>query len=120
MPVIALAPDYRADAADAPERFHGQHLFYVNWQEHLLFCSPICLPLSPDMPFGALQSEVLPGLYDSHPDFARIDWSRVEWSQSGQPFQPDPAKSLADNGLVHKTLLQLRTPGLHGIAGSRS
>lgn len=120
MPVIALHPDYRAEAADAEARFHGQRLLYVGWREHLLFCSPICLPLPPDMPFGAFVSEVLPGLFGSHPDFERVDWSRVEWTESGRPLQPDPQKSLADNGLVHKSLLQFRTPGLDGIAHSGS
>lgn len=120
MPVVALHPDYHAEAADAPTRFHGNHLLYVGWREHLLFCSPICLPLPPDMPFGALVSEVLPGLFGSHPDFAQVDWSRVEWTESGRPLRPDPGKSLADNGLVHKSLLQFRTPGLGGIAQSGS
>ena len=38
--------------------------------------------------------------------------------QSGQAWTPDPAKSLADNGLKHKDVIRFRTPGLEGIKGS--
>ncbi|WP_077000100.1 phenol hydroxylase subunit P4 [Variovorax sp. KK3] len=120
MPVVALAPHYQGTVADAEDRFHGNRLLYIGWEDHLLFCSPVCLPLPPGMPFGALLKDVLPGVYGSHPDFARIDWTQVRWLDSGKPFTPDPAKSLADNGLVHKSVIRFRTPGLAGIGGSRS
>jgi phenol hydroxylase P4 protein len=120
MPVIALEPGYCGPVADTEDRFHGKRLLYVGWDDHLLFCAPVCLPLPPDMPFGALIADVLPGVYGSHPDFARIDWHRVQWLDSGKPFQPDAAKSLADNGLAHKSVIRFRTPGLTGIGGSHS
>ena len=44
----------------------------------------------------------------------------LEARRSGQPWQPDPAKSLADNGLQHKDAIRFRTPGLTGIKGSFS
>lgn len=120
MPVIALHPGYTGTPADTEDRFHGKRLLYIGWEDHLLFCAPVCLPLPPDMPFGALLGEVLPGIYGSHPDFERIDWARAQWFDSGRPFQPDPTKSLADNGLVHKSVIRFRTPGLTGIQGSCS
>jgi phenol hydroxylase P4 protein len=85
-----------------------------------MFCSPVALPLPPDMPFGALAQAVLPDVYGAHPDFARIDWSAVQWFKSGQPWSPDASKSLADNGLTHKDVIRFRTPGLTGIQGSYS
>ena len=63
---------------------------------------------------------VLPGVFGYHPDFAQIDWSKVEWLKSGQPWTPDVEKSLADNGLKHKDVIRFRTPGLTGIKGSFS
>ena len=120
MSVVALKPGYSGPVADSEDRFHGKRLLYIGWDDHLLFSAPMCLPLPPDMPFGALLGEVLPGVYGSHPDFAKIDWSRVEWQDSGRPFKPDAAKSLADNGLVHKSVIRFRTPGLNGIGGSHS
>jgi phenol hydroxylase P4 protein len=80
----------------------------------------VCLPLPADTPFGALAAEVLPAIYGAHPDFGRIEWDAVEWFRSGRPFTPDPALSLAGNGLGHKDVIRFRTPGLTGIAGSHS
>lgn len=120
MPIVALKPGYCGTVADTEDRFHGKRLIYVCWDQHLLFSAPLCIPLPPDMPFGALIDTVLPGAYGSHPDFAQIDWQEVQWFESGRPFTPDPSRSLADNGLVHKTVIRFRTPGLNGLQGSYS
>ncbi len=119
MSVIALAPGYTGEIKDSEDRFHGNRLLYINWEDHQMYCSPVCLPLPAAMPFGALVAEVLPSVYGEHPDFAQIDWERVEWLHSSESFQPDAAKSLAENGLVHKSFLRFKTPGLTGIEGAR-
>jgi len=118
MSVVALKP-YNFPPKDAREKFPAP-LLYIGWDDHLMICSPVCLPLPPDMPFGALSVAVLPGIYGYHPDFAKIDWEKVQWLKSGQPWKPDPAKSLTDNGLKHKDVIRFRTPGLNGIKGSSS
>lgn len=118
MSTVALER-YEIPARDLRENFPAP-LLYIGWEDHLMICSPVCLPLPPDMPFGALPSAVLPGIYGEHPDFAKIDWDTVQWLKSGQPWTPDPAKSLAGNGLVHKDVIRFRTPGLTGIQGSFS
>jgi phenol hydroxylase P4 protein len=120
MPVIALHPNYQGELADAEERFHGQRLLYIGWDDHLMFCSPVCVPVASSMTFGALVDHVLPGIYGSHPDFAAIDWSRVQWRHGSEAFTPDRGRSLADNGLVHKSSITLRTPGLTGLGGSHN
>jgi len=118
MSTVSLHP-YAFAPRDVRENFPAP-LLYIGWEEHLMFCAPFCLPLPPDMPFGALPTQVLPGIYGEHPDFERIDWSQVQWFRSGQPWTPDPAKSLAENGLGHKDAIRFRTPGLTGIEGSFS
>ena len=118
MSVVALKP-YSFAAKDARENFPAP-LTYIGWEDHLMICAPVCLPLPPDMPFGALATAVLPGIYGYHPDFAQIDWITVQWLKSGQPWTPDPAKSLVENGLKHKDAIRFRTPGLTGIKGSFS
>jgi phenol hydroxylase P4 protein len=118
MSVVALQP-YEFPARDGRENFPAP-LLYIGWEDHLMIASPVCLPLPPDTPFGALPTAVLPGIYGAHPDFARINWSQVQWCKSGQPWTPDPAKSLAENGLGHKDVIRFRTPGLTGIQGSCS
>lgn len=118
MTVAAVKP-YKFPPRDSVEKFPAP-LLYIGWEDHLLFCAPHCLPLPPTMPFEALISQVLPGVYGYHPDFAKIDWSKVEWFKSGKPFTPDVSKSLAENGLKHKDVIRFRTPGLTGIKGSFS
>ena len=118
MPVKAIRPGYHGDMKDAVENFHGQQLLNIGWDRHLMFATPMCIPVPPQLPFGALVEQVLPGLYGQHEDFARIDWSQVRWSRSGEAFVPDPAASLADNGLVHQSMLRFSTPGLHGLYGA--
>jgi phenol hydroxylase P4 protein len=120
MPIVALKPGYSGPVQDTEDKFHGNQLLYICWDEHLLFCAPVALALPPSMPFVALVSQVLPGIYSSHPDFAAIDWSEVVWMNAGQPFEPHHEKSLADNGLVHKSVIRFSTPGLRGIKGSCS
>jgi phenol/toluene 2-monooxygenase (NADH) P4/A4 len=116
MSVVALG-SYSFPARDVRQNFPAP-LLYIGWEDHLMICAPVCLPLPPDMPFGALATAVLPGVYGWHPDFGQIDWSAVQWFRSGQPWSPDPALSLADNGLGHKDAIRFRTPGLTGINGS--
>ena len=118
MSVVALER-YEFPARDVRENFPAP-LLYIGWEDHLMICAPVCLPLPPDMPFGALATQVLPGVYGEHPDFATIDWTTVQWLKSGQPWTPDPALSLTDNGLKHKDVIRFRTPGLTGIKGSFS
>jgi phenol hydroxylase P4 protein len=116
MSVVATKP-YDFPAKDVRENFPAP-LLYLGWEDHLLFCAPFCLPLPPDMPFGAIPSAVLPGIYGYHPDFAKIDWKAAQWFKSGEPWTPDFKKSLADNGLKHKDAIRFRTPGLQGVKGS--
>lgn len=118
MSTRAIRADYHGSMKDTVEHFHGQQLLNIGWDQHLMYATPLCIPVPPALPFGALVEQVLPGLFGQHPDFARIDWTRTEWLRSGQPFQPDPAASLADNGLDHKASLRFRTPGLNGLAGA--
>lgn len=120
MAVVALKPGYSGPVQDTEDKFHGNRLLYIGWDDHLMICAPLAVPLPPSMPFGALVNQVLPGLFGIHPEFEKIDWQRTEWLHSGEPFQPDPEKSLADNGLVHKSCIRFRTPGLQGIQGSYS
>jgi len=119
MSVVAIKP-YPVLPRDGVDKFHGAQLLYIGWEDHLMFCAPLAFPFPPQMRFGDVVEQVLPGSYGVHPDWAKIDWSAVQWFKSGQPWTPDFNKSLADNGLKHKDVLRFRTPGLTGIAGSFS
>ncbi len=120
MSVVAIKPGYTGEIKDRVENFHGKQLLYIGWEDHLMYCAPLAIPVPPDLPFAALTQEIIPSLYPAHPDTPKIDWSKVEWFRSGKPFTPDPAKSITDNGLGHKAVLRFRTPGLTGIGGTCS
>ena len=117
MAVQSIGP-YDFPMRDAVENFGGVWVTYWNWVGHLMICAPVAFPFPPDMRFGDVLSQVFPGVYGVHPDFEKIDWTAVEWILDGQPFTPDFDKSLADNGLGHKSAVKFRTPGLNGIKGS--
>jgi len=118
MSVVALYP-YAFEPRDKRENFPAPLLF-IGWDNHLMFCSPVCLPLPEDTPFSALPASILPAVYGAHPDFEKIEWNKVQWFKSGQPWTPDPALSLQENGLGHKDVICFNTPGLNGIDGSCS
>ena len=120
MAVTSLKPGYTGEIKDRVENFHGKQLLYIGWEDHLMYSAPLCIPVPPELPFAALTSEIIPGLYSGHPDMAKVDWSRVQWFRSGEAFEPDAAKSITDNGLGHKAILRFRTPGLTGVNGSFS
>ncbi|MDE3011003.1 MAG: phenol hydroxylase subunit P4 [Pseudomonadota bacterium] len=117
MAVIAIG-DFVGVAKDTVEHFHGNQLVYVGWDKHLMFYAPMCLCVPPAMRFRDLVAGPVAEVYAAHPQWAQIDWSRAVWLRSGEPFTPDPERSLAENGIGHKESLRLRTPGLDGIGGS--
>ena len=51
MSVVAIAP-YEFTPRDVRENFPAP-LLYIGWEDHLMFCAPVCLPLPPDTPFRA-------------------------------------------------------------------
>jgi len=121
MPVAAKKKAYKGEVKDRVENFHGNQLLYVGWEDHMMICAPLALPLPPATPFGNVVEKVLPTTaFAAHPEWTKIDWSKAEWLRSGQRFMPDFKKSLTDNGLGHKAVIRFRTPGLTGIKGSCS
>ena len=106
--------DYNFPPADTQDKFHGNQLLYVGWDDHLMFCAPFAYMLPPSTKFSELVETHLPFSYSRHPDWAKIDFSKVVWLKSGKPFQPDMSKTLAELGLKHKDVLRLQTPGLNG------
>ncbi|HUN90963.1 MAG TPA: phenol hydroxylase subunit P4 [Burkholderiaceae bacterium] len=114
---VAAVGKYEFAPVDSVDKFPAP-LLYIGWEDHLMICAPVCLPLPPVLKFGDMLKGPLQGVYGAHPDFAKIDWAKAEWFRSGKPWKPDYEKSLADNGLGHKDVIRFRTPGLAGIGGS--
>lgn len=108
---------YEFAPMDTVDKFPAP-LLYFGWEDHLMFCAPYCVPFPPNLVFGDMCKGPFADIYGAHPDFAKIDWDKVEWFKSGKPWQPDYSKSLAENGLGHKDVIRFRTPGLTGLKGS--
>lgn len=109
---------YAGENKDAVQKFHGNQLLYIGWEDHLMFCAPFAFLLPPALRLGEVVEKLLPGAFSYHPDWAKVNWSEALWFKSGKPWTPDFDKSLAENGLKHKDVIRFRTPGLTGIKGS--
>jgi phenol/toluene 2-monooxygenase (NADH) P4/A4 len=114
---VAALGAYQHPSHDGVAAF-AHPLLYVAWDLHMVFAAPLALLLAPQTLFGDLRALVLPRLYGAHPDFARIDWSGVQWFRDQALFTPDWRASIAAHGLAHKSVLRFRTPGLEGLRGS--
>ena len=116
MSVMAIG-NYSHTSHDGAARF-AEPLLYIAWDEHMMFASPVVLPLSPDTTFEHLQKKVLHKLYGEHPDVERINWAHVQWFRGDTMFTPKLDGTLASHGFGHKSVLRFRTPGLEGLRGS--
>ena len=99
---------------DRQENFGDNQIVYVGWDEHRMFCAAKAFPLPPAMPFVALVESVMPEGFGQHPEFSMIDWEKVEWMLDDEPFTPEMDKSLAEQGIGHKSLIRFKTPDLKG------
>ena len=103
---------YEGVARDLVENFQGNQLVYFSWDRHLLFAASFQLCVPREMTVRQLIEGPLTMLLAPDPDAAAIDWSRVSWLKSNQPWVPALDASLVSNGVGHKELLRLQTPEL--------
>lgn len=118
MAVRAIRPDYEFAARDTQSNYGDNILLYIGWDHHTLFCSAKAFLISPQATFQQLLDELMPAGFSQHPDFAQIDWSKVEFVLDRQQIQAQAQQSLAELGFGHKSLLRFSTPGLNGYNGS--
>ena len=107
--------EYIGVPRDLQANFNGKQLVYVSWDHHLLFAAPFLICVPPQMSFKELVDGPLAALTQPDPDAASVDWAKVEWLKSNQPWTPDFAASLSENGIGHKDQIRFRTPGLNSL-----
>ena len=110
--------DYKFEPKDKVENFNGMQLLYVYWPDHLMFCAPFALLVQPDMTFRALVDEILEPATAAHPDSVKADFLKGEWLLNDQPFRPKADTSLKEQGIDHKSMLTVTSPGLNGMANA--
>ena len=89
--------EYIGVPRDLQANFNGKQLVYVSRDHKELVDGPLAALTQPD------------------PDAASVDWAKVEWLKSNQPWTPDFAASLSENGIGHKDQIRFRTPGLNSL-----
>jgi phenol hydroxylase P4 protein len=119
MSVKAIS-DYITQPKDTVANFNGMQVVYVYWAKHLMYCSPFAFLVSPDMTLAGFFAEVLRPAIKDHPDSTRVDFMEAQWLLNGQGFSPTPEAALLAQGIDHKSMLTLTTPGLSGINGCAS
>lgn len=110
--------EYVGVARDAVANFKGKQLLYASWDRHSLFASPFLLCVTPDMKLGDVRDTMLVPLLQADPDAGAIDWSKVEWLKSNQPWTPDFSATVAANGIGHKDQIRFSTPGLNTLCAA--
>ncbi|MDD2895436.1 MAG: phenol hydroxylase subunit P4 [Aliarcobacter sp.] len=112
--------EYPIIMKDSLDKFHGNQLVFIYWHGHRVVCSPRAFPFPPEMPFGALISDIIPLTYSIEPDFADLDFDKTEviWEIDGKVVVPDFSKSLKENGVGHKSFITFITPSLTGKVGA--
>ena len=112
--------EYPIIMKDSVDKFHGNQLVYLYWHGHRVVSSPRAFPLPPEMPFGAIVSDLIPITYKIEPDFVDLDFAKTEviWEIDGKVVKPDFSKSLKENGVGHKSFVTFITLALTGKVGA--
>ncbi len=117
MGVISIGP-YDFPPADRAENYGGDWNIYICWEQHLLIPCPSAYRVPPDIRLRDFLEQMFRPDYSIHPECARLDFERVEWTYEDRPWRPDLDLSLRENGLAHMAYLKFRSPGLNGIDGT--
>ncbi len=119
MSVKAIS-EYITQPKDTVANFNGMQVVYVHWEKHLMYASPLAFLVAPDMTLDDFLTGVLRPAIAAHPDSARLDFNQAQWQLNGQAFSPKLSEGLLQQGVDHKSMLTLSTPGLNGINGCAS
>ncbi|WP_418179324.1 phenol hydroxylase subunit P4 [Aliarcobacter lanthieri] len=112
--------EYPIIIRDDVKNFHGNQVVYLYWYGHRVVSSPRAFPLSPDMLFSSIVSDLIPLTYNIEPDYENLDFNKIEiiWEIDGKIITPDFSKTLKENGVGHKSFIIFRTPSLIGKVGA--
>jgi phenol hydroxylase P4 protein len=70
--------------------------FYFTWVGIITpFCSAHAMLASPQQTFGQLIEQQITGGFAQHPDFAKIDWSKVQYTLDGQTINPESTQNFS-------------------------
>lgn len=114
---VTSPKEYIGVARDRKEEYGENQLVYVSWDHHLLFAAAFTIHIPSKATFRELIEGPVTALIQSDPDAGKIEWDKVQWFLSNEPFTPDFDKSLEENGVGHKYQIRFATPGLNTVCG---
>jgi phenol hydroxylase P4 protein len=115
---VTARSDYVGEPSESADKYGANQIIYLSWDHHLLFAAPFLFFLPSEMTFQQFFDGPLAQILSPDPDAAKIDWATVQWLKGTAAFQPDPDKSLTQNGIRHKDQLRMATPGLNSVCGA--
>lgn len=115
MTVRAIVENYQFEPLDLQARYGENMLLFIGWDHHTLFCSAHAFVVSPNQTLQELVDGQIKAGFSQHPEFKKIDWSKVQFNLNRQPLTTDYTKSLKELGFDHKSLLRFVTPELDGF-----
>lgn len=114
MAVKAIS-EYTAVPSDLVENFNGMQLLYVHWQNHIMFCAPFALLVSPDATLPEVFASHIQPAIAPHPESAKVKYDDIQWTLNGESYEPSQSDTLLAQGIDHKSMLTMTTPGLNGL-----
>lgn len=94
---------YEFPSADRQENFGDDLLINVMWANNMMFCSAACFRAPRAMTWDDFKTQMIDPWAGSDPDYDPK--TPNDWRLDGKPFTPDPKKSLAHHGAVHKGVI---------------
>ena len=105
MAVVAIG-EYKFPSLSRQELYGDDILVHVWWRGNPYFVAASCFRFPKAMPFGALVNDVLKGFFTADPDFVPDSLDTCQWVIDGKMVTPDLSKSLEENGVGHKSLIE--------------
>ncbi len=112
-----LGESYQYPSENRLEQYGGDINFYVRWERHMLFACPAAYRAPLALKLGDFLETMLKPDYAAHPDTAKLDFALCTWKLDKAAWQPDFAKTIADNGIGHMSYIEFSAPGLDGLHG---
>ena len=103
MPVIALKEGYEFPSRSRQELYGDDQLVHVMWRNNRMFAAAATFRAPKAMSFGDVLGALVDPWSGSDPTF--VPGSNSGWTLDGKPWEPDPAKGMAEQGVGHKSLM---------------
>ncbi|GAB2985174.1 phenol hydroxylase subunit P4 [Amycolatopsis acidiphila] len=100
--------EYDHPSRSRQELYGDDELVHVWWENNPMFCAAACFRVPTAIGWREFIEQMVNPWAASDPDFQ--PGSPTDWTLDGQPWQPDEARSLADLGIGHKSVVSFRAP----------